>query len=95
MTPFISTQNHTFVGQENFCVAKIKYIMYNVQDYIILFAAHSAIYVRVGILLTYEKHLHDRIISLRGEIWVHKTSLTPSFTKRGGAHKTSLTPSFH
>ena len=22
-------------------------------------------------------HLHDRIISLRGEVWVHKTSLTP------------------
>jgi hypothetical protein len=23
------------------------------------------------------KHLHDRIISLRGEVWAHKTSLTP------------------
>ena len=29
------------------------------------------------ILLTYQKHLHDRIISLRGEIWVHEISLTP------------------
>ena len=27
------------------------------------------LYVRVGILLTCEKHLHDRIISLRGEVW--------------------------
>jgi hypothetical protein len=23
------------------------------------------------------KNLHDRIISLRGEVWVHKTNLTP------------------
>ena len=22
-------------------------------------------------------HLHDRIISLRGEVWIHKTNLTP------------------
>ena len=28
---------------------------------------------RVGILLTCRKHLHDRIISLRGEIWTNKT----------------------
>jgi hypothetical protein len=25
-----------------------------------------------------EKHLHDRIISVRGECWDHKTSLIPS-----------------
>jgi hypothetical protein len=25
------------------------------------------------------KHLHDHIISLRGEIWAHKCSLTPSY----------------
>jgi len=30
----------------------------------------------VGILLTGGKHLHDCIISLRGEAWVHITSLT-------------------
>ena len=39
------------------------------------------LYVRVDILLTCGKHLHDRIISLRGEIWTgevwaHKTNLT-------------------
>ena len=34
-------------------------------------------YVRVGILLTRGKHLHDRTISLRGEVWNHKTSLMP------------------
>ena len=34
-------------------------------------------YVRVGILLTHGKHLHDRIISLRGDAWDHRTILTP------------------
>jgi hypothetical protein len=33
-------------------------------------------YVRVGILLTCGKHLHACIISLKKEVWVHKTSLT-------------------
>ena len=33
--------------------------------------------MRVGIILTYGQHLHDRIISPSGETWVHKTSLTP------------------
>ena len=37
------------------------------------------LYVRVGILLTCGKHLHDRIISLRGEVWSHKASLVPLF----------------
>jgi hypothetical protein len=32
--------------------------------------------VRVDILLTPGKHLHDRSISLRGEAWAHKTNLT-------------------
>jgi hypothetical protein len=31
------------------------------------------LYVRVGILLTCGKHVHDRIISQRGEVWVHKS----------------------
>ena len=39
----------------------------------------NSIYVRVGILLTCGKSLHDHIISVRGEIWTHKTSLTTSF----------------
>ena len=34
--------------------------------------------MRVGILLTCGKHLHDRILALQGEVWVHKTSLKPS-----------------
>ena len=37
----------------------------------------NRLYVRVGILPTYENHFHDRIISLRGQVWAHKTSLTP------------------
>ena len=30
-----------------------------------------------GILFTCRRHLHDRIISLLGEVWTHETSLTP------------------
>jgi hypothetical protein len=33
---------------------------------------------RVGILLACGKHVHDRIISLKSQIWAHKTSLTSS-----------------
>jgi hypothetical protein len=33
--------------------------------------------VRVGILLASGKHLHDRIMPLRKEVCVHKTSLIP------------------
>jgi hypothetical protein len=33
--------------------------------------------MRVGILLTYGKDLHDHIISLRGEALAHSTSLSP------------------
>ena len=37
---------------------------------------HAIATVMVGILLTGGKHLHDCIISLRGEAWVYITSLT-------------------
>ena len=40
----------------------------------------SRLYVRVGILLTCGKHLHDRIISLKGDAWDHNTSLSPPFS---------------
>jgi len=33
--------------------------------------------LRVGILLTRGKHLHDRILSLRGKVWGLKASLSP------------------
>jgi hypothetical protein len=35
------------------------------------------LYVKVDILLTCGKHLHDCIISLRGKFSINKTSLTP------------------
>ena len=37
----------------------------------------SSLYVSVGILITCGKHLYDYIISLRGQVWAHKISLTP------------------
>ena len=37
------------------------------------------LYLKVDILLTCGKDLHDPIHSLSGEDWTHKTSLTPSF----------------
>jgi hypothetical protein len=37
----------------------------------------ALLYVRFVILLTRRKCLQDRIISKRGEIWAHKTRLTP------------------
>jgi hypothetical protein len=61
---------------DNFCVRKIKYIVYNVQDYISFFMItlfarlyvrvdmFARLYVRVDILLTSVKHWHDLIISL-------------------------------
>jgi hypothetical protein len=36
------------------------------------------LYVRVDILRTRGKQLHYSIISLKGEIWIHITSLTPT-----------------
>ena len=31
----------------------------------------------ITVLLTRGKHFHDSIISLRGEVWAHKTGLSP------------------
>jgi hypothetical protein len=39
----------------------------------------ALIYVMVGIFLTYGKHLHNCIISLRGEVWAHITSSSITF----------------
>ena len=59
------------------CVTKTKYIMYNAQDCSVLYniAVRPVFFVRVGNLFTGRKDLHDRIISPRGGIWVHKTRL--------------------
>ena len=57
-----------------FCVTKIKYNMNNflkiIACFIIMLLAH--LHVRVGKLLSRGKYFHDRIISLRGEVWAHK-----------------------
>ena len=37
----------------------------------------TRLYVRAGILLTWGKHLHDSIISLRGDAWASKAILMP------------------
>ena len=38
----------------------------------------TQIYVTVVIILTFEKHLHDRTSSIRCEVWARKTNLTSS-----------------
>jgi len=57
-------------------ITKIKYIMYNFKDnsFIHNNTVCVAICARVDILLTCGKHLHDRIVSLRGEVWAHKVA---------------------
>ena len=55
---------------------RLNNIMHIVQDYSVLYdTAVLPVYVRVGILPTCGKHLHDRIVSPRREIWAHKISL--------------------
>jgi hypothetical protein len=50
----------------------ILWIMFKIIVFWIFNAAHP-----VGILLTCGKHLHDCIISIRREVWVHNTSFKP------------------
>ena len=51
-------------------------IMFKIIPFFIIML-FNRLYVRIDILPTYENHFHDRIISLRGQVWAHKTSLTP------------------
>jgi hypothetical protein len=64
----------------HFCVTKINIlcIIFKLIAFFII-TLFTRLYVRVGILLTSGKHLHDSIILLRGEVWANKTSLTPPF----------------
>ena len=50
-----------------------------VQDYLAFFliTMFYRLYLRVGTLLIYGKHLHDHTISLRREVWSNKTSKSP------------------
>ena len=61
----------------NFCYTKIRYIiiMFKITAFFIIMLC-TRIYMRVGILITCGKHLHDRIISLRGD-WAHATIVAP------------------
>ena len=53
--------------------------MYNVQDYNVLYNKVFRPVTCEGWHFTHNcKQLHDRIISLRGKAWAHKTSLTLS-----------------
>ena len=54
---------------------KIKYIMSEVQDLIVLYnnLAHPVIYESCHFKRKRKKHLHGRINSLRGEVLIDKT----------------------
>lgn len=45
--------------------------------YVSIITPFAWLYVRVGNLVTCGKHVHDGIISLRGEVLAHMTSLIP------------------
>jgi hypothetical protein len=62
------------------CHEDIKYIiciMFKNITFFIIKLLILLLYVRVDILLTRIKHFHDRITSLRGEVWALKISLIP------------------
>jgi len=65
---------------DNFCVTKIKYILYNVQDYSILYNNSVRQVMRGFAFYSYVEcacMAAGRLMSLRGEVWAHKTSFTP------------------
>ena len=64
---------------ENPVLPKIKFLMKFGIFFIVKLLTQLHMYivfVRIGILLTCGKHLHNCIISLIGEVWTHITSLT-------------------
>jgi hypothetical protein len=61
-----------------FCVMKIKYIMYKVQDSLQQRCTFSYMW---RILLARGELLHDRFISLKGEVLAHNTIVSNSATK--------------
>jgi hypothetical protein len=61
-------------------ITKIKYIIYNDQDYaFFIITLFARLYIRIVILRICGKHLNDRIISLRGDVWANKSSLIPPY----------------
>ena len=59
----------------------VLWIMFKIISFFII-ALFAQLYVRVGIILTCGKHLHDRITAVRWEVCTHKTGLTPPFSLR-------------
>jgi len=49
----------------------IKYTVYQISDSL------QQMHVRLSTLLARGNHLHIHIISLKGEVWAHKTRLPP------------------
>ena len=63
---------------DNFCVTKIKYIMYNVQDSSVFYNdAVRQVICEGWNSHIWGKHVLGRIISLRREVCVHNTSVNP------------------
>jgi len=50
------------------------HVMFHIIAFFII-TMFARLYVRVGILLTYGKHLNDRIISLERDVWFNNTNL--------------------
>ena len=71
-----------FNTHDTFCEKTIKYVMFKVHDLertLYNNAVGSVMCEGWYFDITW-KHLHDRIISLRGEVLAHKTSLTAHFS---------------
>jgi len=44
----------------------------------------ARLYVRVAILLTCGKHVHDHIVSLEGKVWAHEVNTATFFCAKTG-----------
>jgi hypothetical protein len=51
--------------------------MFKIRAFFFIATLFTHLYVRVCVLLACGKHSHDRIILVRDEIWVHKSSSIP------------------
>ena len=71
-----------FWNWRNRCVYNWHYIFINIISVFFTTTMLTQLYVKVGLLLTCSKLLHGRIISLRRQIWAHKTSLASHFLLR-------------
>ena len=58
----------------NFFLSSVLCTMFRIIVFFII-TLFALLYVRFGIVLACGEHLHDRIISLREDVWARKTSL--------------------